>query len=310
MADEVIKQEEGKEKQPINLGEWKNLFNLIKQSKDVRDIVPQIIEHTKKIIVESTLENKYKIIFLYEPDRAIREYTVDQIYKSLPKEKKMDILLIIHSHGGSAECAYLISKNCKEFANQFVVAIPRRAKSAATLLSLGADEIHLGAMSQLGPIDPQIGGLPALGLGNAVEYLASLCKKYPESSDMLAKYLSYKLDLRILGYFERVPESAMQYAYRLLENKALPKNQTAVKIAYDLVYSYKDHGFVIDKEEAKKYLGDCIKINTSEYKLSDSIHRFLEDVQILSKSLKKKDLAVIGDLSDESISFFDSDIDS
>gem|GEM_PF-6064967 len=34
---------------------------------------------------------------------------------------------------------------------------------------------------------------------------------------MLAKYLSYKLDLRILGYFERVTESAVQYAQRLLE---------------------------------------------------------------------------------------------
>lgn len=302
--DPTIKRK--KAKKSLNLGEWRSLFEFMKQTKDVRDIIPHLIDHINKIISSSVIAKKYKIIFLYEPDREIREYTADQIYKSLPKDKKKDILLIIHSNGGSSEYAYLISKNCKEYSNKFSVAIPRRAKSAATLLSLGADEIHMGMMTQLGPIDPQIGGLPALGLGNAVEYLASLCKNYPESSDMLAKYLSYKLDLRILGYFERVPESAAQYAQRLLEGKELPKNQSPQKVAYSLVYSYKDHSFVIDKDEMKKYLGECIKVNSLEYNLSDSIYKFLDEVQILSKVLKKKDLAVVGDLSEEGIFFLDT----
>ena len=210
------------------------------------------------------------------------------------------------SNGGSVEPAYLISKCCKEYSKKFIVAIPRKAKSAATLIALGADEIHMGQMSQLGPIDPQIGGLPALGLGNAVEYLASLCKRYSESSEMLAKYLSYKLDLRILGYFERVSESAVQYAQRLLENKKLPDKQTIEKIAFDLVYSYKDHSFVIDNKEAKKYLGDIIKTDTDEYDLSNEIHKFLEELQILAKVLKKKDLTIIGNI-ENGISFFDTE---
>lgn len=39
------------------------------------------------------------------------------------------------------------------------------------MLALGADEIHTGIISELGPIDPQIGDYPALGLGAAVEHI-------------------------------------------------------------------------------------------------------------------------------------------
>lgn len=83
---------------------------------------------------------------------------MDQIYKSLEKDDKKDNLLILFSNGGSVEPAYLISKCCKEYSKKFIVAIPRKAKSATTLIALGADEIYMVQMSQLGPIDPQIGG--------------------------------------------------------------------------------------------------------------------------------------------------------
>lgn len=88
----------------------------------------------------------------------------------------------------------------------------------------------MGLMSEIGPIDPQIGRYPALGLGYAIETLALLCKKYPESSDMSAKYLSLSLNLQDLGYFERVSESAVQYAERLLKNKKLPNGQTPASV--------------------------------------------------------------------------------
>jgi ClpP class serine protease len=75
-------------------------------------------------------------------------------------------LLIVNSPGGRVEPAYLISKSLKSIAHKhFSVAIPRRAKSAATLLALGADQIHMGMISQLGPIDPQDKGFARVGIG-------------------------------------------------------------------------------------------------------------------------------------------------
>jgi membrane-bound ClpP family serine protease len=67
--------------------------------------------------------------------------------------------------------------------------VPRQAKSAATLIAIGADEIHMGPLGELGPIDPQLGGLPALGVGQALERIASLVERHPGSAEMFARYL-------------------------------------------------------------------------------------------------------------------------
>lgn len=291
-----------------DLQDSKDLFGAINNSKSLEDdFSPLIIKSVKKLIDQAGLAVPPKIVFLYEPDRSIRDFTANQIYKSISSEDgKKDILLFLVSMGGSVEPAYLISKICKEFSGKFIVAVPRKAKSAATLLSLGADEVHMGIMSELGPIDPQIGSLPALGLSDAVQYLAELCKKYPESSDMFAKYLSNKLDLRILGYFRRVSESAEYYAEKLLESKTLPQGQDASLVAKRLVNFYKDHSFVIDKDEAKTLLGNTIKTNTAEYKLCDSIYKLIDSIHLYVKVFKKKDLAIIGDLS-EGIFYFETE---
>ena len=250
------------------------------------------------MIKNNPISSKYTILFLYDPNGDIMPYTADRIYNALPKKEKQNILLIIHSNGGRIEPAYLISKCCKEYSEKFVVSVPRKAKSAATLISLGADEIHMGIMSELGPIDPQFGGLPALGLSSAVEYLAGLCKSHPESGDMLAKYLSLTLDLRTLGYFERVSESAMQYAQRLLQGKNLPEGQNIYSVAATFVYTYKDHSFVIDKDEAKQFLGDTIKTESDEYELGNEIHNFLDKVNLCADIFKQHTFSIVGTCGD------------
>jgi hypothetical protein len=79
-----------------------------------------------------------------------------------------------------------------------------------------------------------------------------------------------------LGYYERVGESAVQYAEKLLNTHASTLKTPANKIANNLVYFYKDHGFVIDKSEAADIFGDkIIKVNTSEYDLANEIYQRL-----------------------------------
>ncbi|MCX6782555.1 MAG: hypothetical protein NTZ20_00960 [Candidatus Levybacteria bacterium] len=289
----------------LSLDDQQVLIDFVKNSSNVMDLLPRVNSHLKQIINETEVGKKYQIVFLHDQFSSINDYTSDRIYRALSKSKDKDVLLVLSTTGGQIEPAYLISKCCKEYSKEkFVVVIPRRAKSAGTLLALGADEIHMGSMSQLGPIDPQIGGLPALGLSNAVEYIAMFCKRWPESSDMFAKYLSNKLDLRIFGYFERVAESAVHYAVRLLGDKKLPDTKTAQDVASALVYSYKDHNFVIDKSEAKQLLGDIVTGETDEYALGDKIYKFLEMLQLLVFVFHKKQLSLVGN-ADSGIEFSD-----
>lgn len=296
-SDEVTVDSYAKEPEK-NLDDFKSIASLIYESEKIQDTKPKIVSFLNSLINKSSISSKYTILFLYDPNGDIMPYTADRIYNALPKKEKRNILLIIHSTGGRIEPAYLISKCCKEYSKKFVVSVPRKAKSAATLITLGADEIHMGIMSELGPIDPQFGGLPALGLSSAVEYLAGLCKSHPESADMIAKYLSLTLDLRTLGYFERVSESAMQYAQRLLHGKSLPNEQNIYSVAATFVYTYKDHSFVIDKDEAKQFLGETIKTESDEYELGNEVHNFLDNVNLAADIFKQHTLSIVGTCDD------------
>lgn len=69
--------------------------------------------------------------------------------------------LILNSGGGYAISAERIINVCKNYVkkndiNEFRVIVPRIAKSAATMVSLGADRIILCDNAELGPIDPQL----------------------------------------------------------------------------------------------------------------------------------------------------------
>lgn len=266
------------------------------RSGDDRAFQKDVKKKLKEITARHPIAASYELLFLFDDD-AINTFHSDRLYSaaSALKGSGKDILLIVDSPGGRVEPAYLISKTLKRIANQtFAVAVPRRAKSAATLLALGADKIHMGMVSQLGPIDPQVQGLPVLALGNALDHIADTACKFPGASEMLTKYLIDQAPIRILGYYERVSESAAQYAERLLTGKKLPAGAEAAKIAKHLVHHYKDHSFVIDTDEALQLLGpDLIIEQTPEYALADELYTFLEIVQILS-SARGKNFYLVG----------------
>lgn len=265
--------------------------------KDFYQLLSKYLHQTAK---EFDLDEKYNTLILYDDSTLIKS-DADKIYNAITNfNVEKPLLLVLLSRGGSASSAYLIGKLCREYSKgNFLVAIPRYAKSAATLLACAANEIHMGSMSELGPVDPQINGMPALGLKNSVEHIAGLVKKYPDASDMFAKYLHLSIEPIQMGYYERVAESAMQYAENLLSthNQNLPR--PAKEIAEELVYKYKDHGFVIDTDEAVKIFGaKVIKNNSIEYKFSNSIYKSLDLIESISSYLNYK-FYFIGSLDSE-----------
>jgi membrane-bound ClpP family serine protease len=235
---------------------------------------------------------------ILEPTDSIDSYDLDEIFRALnllnPAHDK-DVILFLLSPGGAGEPAYQISKLCKAFAKStFKVVVPRFAKSAATLIAIGADEIHMGPLGQLGPIDPQIGGLPALGVSRALMTIASVAARYPKSAEMLARYLQLALTVEQIGYCDRIADSAMQYAERLLSTK--PKLvQQAAAIAKELVHEYKDHNFVIDLDEAQKHLGsDWIKTGTTELRAAEALYTLLDLVNFFYGHAHSKKILVTG----------------
>lgn len=282
----------------------KYVAELVGREKD-KDLCGALKKEILDILEENPGVSQYEVVFLYDHSQISR-YHASAIYQKLAAIKSpKDIFLILRSPGGEVEPAYLISKMCNRYKlAKFVVGIPADAKSAATLLSLGADELHMGAMSELGPIDPQINDFPALAFSGALERITKLADQYPGAATMLSQYLiGSSLDVRALGHYERITESATQYASRLLKSKV-----TSTDINMDVVSAlaahftnhYKDHNFVIDMDEACELFGvlggDVVKADTELYKTCHEVHRFIDLFhQVCAVKNLDKRLVVIGD---------------
>ncbi|WP_375203043.1 SDH family Clp fold serine proteinase [Hyphococcus sp.] len=79
--------------------------------------------------------------------------------RKTPPNKPLEFIL--HTPGGLVLPAVQIARAIKAHPGKKTVFVPHYAMSGGTLIALAADEVVLSDHAVLGPIDPQIGGLPA-----------------------------------------------------------------------------------------------------------------------------------------------------
>lgn len=119
-------------------------------------------------------------------------YFEELVYDADPT---VDLHLLLSSQGGDGETAVRLVRSAQARCRELTVVVPDQAKSAATILCLGAHRILMGPTSDLGPVDPQF----FLGPGNlvsakdllaAVEHAESAVAQNPESYPIHASLLS------------------------------------------------------------------------------------------------------------------------
>lgn len=186
------------------------------------------------------------------------------------------IALVLESPGGYAEDAYRLARFLRHHATGFAAIVPTYAKSAATLLALGADEIVMGTDAEMGPLDAQLWDnereerSSALDEVQALERLHSVALEQLDETmltmlggmrkrtevllpiacgfvaEMMVPLLD-KIDTVHYAKQSRVLKVAQDYAERLLAPRY--PAMRARQIADTLVNQYPEHGFVIDREE-------------------------------------------------------------
>lgn len=77
--------------------------------------------------------------------------------------------IVLHTPGGLVLAALQIARAIQAHKAKVTVFVPHYAMSGGTLIALAADEIVMCEHSVLGPIDPQLGQLPAASLVKLVE---------------------------------------------------------------------------------------------------------------------------------------------
>lgn len=109
----------------------------------------------------------------------------------LNRSKGLD--LILHTPGGNiAATESLVYYLKKLFGNDIRVFVPQIAMSAGTMISLAAKTIVMGKQSNLGPIDPQYGGMSCAAVLEEFETALKDVKEDPSSvsvwSNIIRKY--------------------------------------------------------------------------------------------------------------------------
>ena len=109
----------------------------------------------------------------------------------LAKDKGLD--LILHTPGGDiAATESLVDYLYSMFGQDIRVIVPQISMSAGTMIALSAREIMMGKHSNLGPIDPQMGGLACQAVINEFREAKQDVKQNPHSAALwqviIAKY--------------------------------------------------------------------------------------------------------------------------
>ncbi|WP_141731665.1 SDH family Clp fold serine proteinase [Oligoflexus tunisiensis] len=84
-------------------------------------------------------------------------------------DPEVPIDLVIHTPGGLALAALQIARAVNKHKGKVTVFIPHYAMSGGTIIALAADEIAMCEHAVLGPVDPQIGGMPAASIIKVLE---------------------------------------------------------------------------------------------------------------------------------------------
>jgi hypothetical protein len=187
--------------------------------------------------------------------------------REMGKVEKLD--LFIYSRGGDIDVPWRIASALRRASDTWNVLIPFRANSAATLLSLGADEIVLGPLAELGPIDPfmnlqrqvgQPGGPPMFMQDNiGIEDLMAYVKFVNERAGLSDQealtaslgHLANRLDPISLGAAYRTHTHIREVAKRmLLSRKQPPTEQTMATIIETLAERVYAHGHAIGGSDA------------------------------------------------------------
>lgn len=141
------------------------------EKKRLRD---EVTARRQSLIAELERERGSRVITLIhrrEPwaderdDTAITIEDTKSVLRTIrdtPGTQPIDVVL--HTPGGLALAAEMIAIALKAHPSRVTVMVPFYAMSGGTLIALAAEEILMERYSVLGPVDPQIGGLPAAAL--------------------------------------------------------------------------------------------------------------------------------------------------
>lgn len=199
-------------------------------------------------------------------------YAIHESLKIIGKVPKL--ALFIRSDGGAGTVSLRIIHLLRSYADKLILLAPAECASAATMLALGCDEIQMGPLSSLSPVDSslvhQLSPVDKLNqkvsvsldeLGRVVRLWKEADKDKVESvkkstdksteADNPYKYLYQYIHPLVFGSVDRHSSLSKQICHEILSYHITDK-QLIEEITDKLNNDYPAHGYPITDREATK----------------------------------------------------------
>jgi len=288
--------------------------------KEVKKVEPEVKIKKPPVVYTKTqkeLDNLAEIldcpVLAYFKPPAGNIWTQDlyaflECLKKIGKTKKL--ALYIRSNGGQGMTSLRIINLIRSFTDKLILLAPSECASAATMLALGCDEIYMGPLSSLSPVDSSLTHQlsPVDGLNNSVpvsldelwrvlrlwkeagtgkkstktETQTSLLKniKNTDETENPYKYLYEYVHPLVFGAVDRYSSLSVRICKEILGYHFKDEKQIE-KITNSLNYDYPAHGYPITMMEAKR-IGLPIK------ELTEEMQTVLNRLQLLYSELTEE----------------------
>jgi hypothetical protein len=209
------------------------------------------------------------------------ESAIEEIKQKCPEPKTL--YLMINSPGGLVSSSYKVARALRKNFSNIIVFVPHIAASGGTLVALTGNEIVMGMMSQITPLDPSSSSGSALSVVRGFRFANSFFintseEDAPYTFKVLADgYTAEKFDAAISSL-----ELMKNYVIEILTDamKADPDEdrdefvKRIEKLASDLVEGFLTHTEVINLDKAKD-IGLNVVPNSKYTGLWESFRRLL-----------------------------------
>lgn len=156
-------------------------------------------------------------------------------------DKTLGLDLILHTPGGNIAATESIVSYLKSiFGNDIRVFIPQIAMSAGTMIALASKEIVMGKQSNIGPIDPQFGGMSCAGVIEEFENALNAIKADPSSTPLWQVIIS-KYHPTFLGDCQKAIDWSNNMVEGWLSENMLKENLDPIADAKKIVEKLGSH---------------------------------------------------------------------
>lgn len=258
------------------------------RARSQRETSPDIIDDLRSNLDEN--EGALAMVAPYSPEQIsptraewaeigfTEELKVETAIEELNRHDISNLHLLINSLGGGVSSSFKIARAlCMNFDN-ITVYVPHMAISGGTLVALAGNNIVLGEMSSISPIDPQTTRNGKQVSANSLIRMFTQLNSYfsdmhPKDAPYPWKALADKLDpVEVQEYIDA--SNMMEKHARQILDQHIDDDEELERIIRKLTNEYPTHSYAITFPEAENILKDII-VHADDSPLNEIMKQWL-----------------------------------